>query len=178
MRQWPVRRQYSAGWGARFAALALETVEFSVRGCVMKLMRFVAALVAITCLLSGCSSTSTFRSPGVDLTNYKRVWVEKNLSDDYRIHEMIAANLKEFGYEVDSGPATMMPRGIELIVTYGDDWNWDFRDYLIDIEITVREVRPSRIIARGRYFRPGITNKAPEVMVREVVKSIFKPGKK
>ncbi|HUG10702.1 MAG TPA: hypothetical protein VMM36_06800 [Opitutaceae bacterium] len=141
-------------------------------------MRFLAALLGITCLLSGCSSTSTYRTPGTDLSAFTRVWVEKNLADDYRIHEMIAADLKELGYEADSGPATMMPRGSELIVTYSDDWNWDFRDYLIDIEITVREARPSRIIARGRYYRPGITNKAPEVMVREVVKAIFKQGKK
>ena len=156
----------------------METVEFSARGCVMKSMRCVAAFLAVTCLLSGCSSTSTFRWPGVDLADYKRVWVEKNFDDDRRIHETIAAELKALGYEADSGPATMMPRGIELIVTYDDDWNWDFRDYLIDIEISVREPRSSRVIARGRYFRPGITNKAPEVMVREVVNSIFKPGKK
>jgi len=141
-------------------------------------MRFVAALFAVALLFTGCSSTSTYRSPGADLAGYKRVWVEKNLSDDHRIHEMITTELKAFGYEVDSGFATMMPRGIELVVTYTDSWAWDFKTYLIDIEITAREPRSSRVIARGRYFRPGITNKAPEVMVREVVHSVFQPGKK
>jgi hypothetical protein len=72
----------------------------------------------------------------------------------------------------------MMPRGIDLIVTYSDRWNWDFRDYMIDIEITAREPRSSGIVARGDYFRPGITNKTPAAMVREVVRSVFATGKK
>lgn len=141
-------------------------------------MRFVAALFAVVFLLAGCASTTTFRAPGKDLTSYKKVWVERNLSDDRNIHGMIAAELKALGYDVDSGFGTMMPRGIELIVAYNDQWNWDFRDYLIDIEITAREPRSSSVVARGHYFRPGITNKTPAAMVRDVVTAVFKTGRK
>jgi hypothetical protein len=141
-------------------------------------MRFASALIATALLLAGCSSTTSYRAPGKNLTDYKKVWVEKNLSDDHNVHGMITAELKALGYDVDSGYATMMPRGIDLIVTYSDRWNWDFRDYMIDIEITAREPRSSGIVARGDYFRPGITNKTPAAMVREVVRSVFATGKK
>jgi hypothetical protein len=141
-------------------------------------MRIVAALFTVALLLGGCSSTSSYRAPGKNLADYKKVWVEKNLSDDHNIHGMIAAELRAFGYDVDSGFGTMMPRGIELVVTYNDQWSWDFRDYLIDIEITAREPRSSSIVARGRYFRPGITNKAPAAMVRDVVRAVFAQGRK
>jgi hypothetical protein len=156
-----------------------ETFEFSAHGCVMGRMRIVAALFAVAFLLAGCSSTTSYRAPGKNLASYKKVWVEKNLSDDHNIHGMIAAELRALGYDVDSGFGTMMPRGIELVVTYNDQWSWDFRDYLIDIEVTAREPRSSSVVARGRYFRPGITEKAPSAMVRDVVNAVFKPsGKK
>lgn len=135
-------------------------------------------MVSVALLLSGCSSTSTYRYPGVDLTGYKRVWVEKNLSDDHKINEMILSELKALGYEVETGFETMRPRGIELVVSYDDSWAWDFKTYLIDIEISVNEPRSSRVLASGRYFRPGVTNKSPEAMVRDVVRSVFKAGKK
>lgn len=144
----------------------------------MRSMRFAAVFFSIALLFTGCSSTSTYRSPGVDLAGYKRVWVEKNLSDDHRINEMIAAELAALGYEVDSGFETMRPRGFELIVSYEDEWAWDFKTYLIDIAVTVRETGSSRVIASGRYFRPGVTNKAPSAMVRDVIHSVFKSGKK
>ncbi|MGK2941569.1 MAG: hypothetical protein ACSLFJ_07835 [Immundisolibacter sp.] len=109
--------------------------------------------------------------------NYKHIWVEQNLADDHGINEMITTELRSLGYEVATGPSTMMPRGIQAIVTYSDEWTWDFKTYLIDIEITVREVRSPRVLAKERLFRPGITNKAPAAMVRGVVRSAFKPGK-
>lgn len=141
-------------------------------------MRYFALLMSVAFLLAGCASTSVYRSPARNLADYEKVWVERNLSDDHNIHGMIAAELKELGYEVDSGFGTMMPRGIQLIVTYTDRWNWDFRDYMIDIEITAREPRSSSVVARGHYFRPGITNKTPAAMVREVVRLVFEPGRK
>lgn len=136
-------------------------------------MRSFVCVALFACLLAGCSSTSSFRGAGVDLGKYKRLYVERNLADHHGLNEMIASELRTLGYEADTGPATMMPRGIQAIVTYRDEWTWDFKTYLIDIEITVREPRSPRILAQGRYFRPGITNKAPSAMVRDVVRSVF-----
>lgn len=141
-------------------------------------MRSFATFALLGLLLAGCSSTSTFRSRGVDFDKYHHIWVEQTLSDDQHVNEMIAAELRGLGYEVGTGPSTMMPRGIDLIVSYRDQWTWDFKTYLIDLEITMSEPRSPRVIARGRYFRPGITNKSPEAMVHEVIRSIFKTPKK
>jgi len=139
-------------------------------------MRFATTLIVLACLVAGCSSTSSYRASGVDMGKYKHLWVERNLADDHGINEMITTELRSLGHEAATGPSTMMPRGIEAIVTYSDEWTWDFKTYLIDIEITVRDARSQRILAKERYFRPGITNKAPAVMVREVVRSAFKPS--
>ena len=136
-------------------------------------MRLSLAVLAVAILASGCSSTTTFKSPGVDFAGYKKLWVEQNLADDQGVNEMITGELRALGYDVGTGPATMMPRGIEAIITYTDQWTWDFKTYLIDVEVIVREPRSPRVVARGRYFRPGITAKAPGAMVRDVVQSIF-----
>jgi PBP1b-binding outer membrane lipoprotein LpoB len=69
----------------------------------MRRMRFASALIATALLLAGCSSTTSYRAPGKNLTDYKKVWVEKNLSDDHNVHGMITAELKALGYDVDSG---------------------------------------------------------------------------
>ena len=146
--------------------------------CVMVAMRLAIGLCILVSFLASCSSTSSYRGPGVDLAKFRTLYVERNLADDRGLHEMIATELRRLGYEVSTGHATMMPRGIQAIVTYRDEWTWDFKTYLIDIEVTVREARSARILAKARYFRPGITNKAPAAMVRDVVDSVWvKPGK-
>lgn len=144
----------------------------------MDSMRFAFALAAIALLLAGCSTKSSVLGRGVDLANYGRIYVEKNLADDRGLNEMIVAELRALGYEASTGFPVTMPRGIQAVVTFRDEWTWDFKTYLIDIQITVKEPRSPRTLAQGRYFRPGITNKAPEAMVRDVVRSLFKPTKR
>ena len=142
-------------------------------------MRSFAAIAILACLLTGCASTTVFRSRTADFSKYHHLWVEQDMADDHRIDLMIANELRAIGYEVDTGPLTMMPiRGIDAIVSYSDEWTWDFKTYMIDIEITLQEPKSPHVVARGRYFRPGFIGKSPEKMVHEVVQMVFKPGGK
>ena len=166
-----------AGAG-RFRASKRKRLSFGTARCVIAPMRSIAAIAILACVLAGCSSTTTYRAQNVDLKKYHRLWVDKNLADDYHINEMVAAELRSLGYDVGTGPSTMMPPGIEAIVTYRDEWTWDFKTYMIDISISVQVPGSPGIIASGSYFRPGITGKAPQAMVRDVVLSVFKQGKK
>ena len=142
-------------------------------------MRSFAALAVLALLLAGCASTSVFRSHTADFGKYHHLWVEQDMADDHRIDLIIADELRALGYEVETGPLTMMPiRGIDAIVSYKDEWTWDFKTYMIDIEITVQEPKSPHVVGRGRYFRPGLVGKSPERMVREVVRLVFKPARK
>lgn len=136
-------------------------------------MKLFAPLLLLLALLSGCSSVSTFTAPKVALTNYQRIYVEARLNDNNGLDQRIANELNRLGYTATSGPLTLMPEATELVVTYDARWEWDFRQYLIDLRVNVRPVRSFEVLASGQYFRPGLTNKTPDAMIAELLAPMF-----
>lgn len=124
----------------------------------------------------GCAQIS--REGHGDLSRFRRVYVEQRLNDNIGAHRMIAHELQALGYEAGSGWLTMMPEDNQLIVTYDVRETWDFRPYVIELNASVRPAGDyNRVVAAARYFRPGVTNKKPEEMVRELVAKLFPPAK-
>jgi hypothetical protein len=136
-------------------------------------MKFLAPLFVLLGLLVGCSSVNTVTAPKVDLTKYKRVFVESRLNDNNGIDQRIANELGRLGYTVSNGPLTLMPEDAEIVVTYDARWEWDFRQYLIELRINVRPAQDFKVLASGRYFHPGITSKTPDEMVHELLAPMF-----
>ena len=137
-------------------------------------MKLLAPLVAVVLgLLAGCSSVNTLTAPKVDLTKYKRVFVESRLNDNNGMDQRIANELTRLGYTASSGPLTLMPEDTELVVTYDARWEWDFRQYLIELRIGVRPAQSFTVLASGRYFHPGITSRTPDAMVQELLAPMF-----
>src|SRR5687768_14567640 len=102
-------------------------------------MKVTALLLSIAFLLSACSSLDTYRIPRADLNRIKRFYVLHRLSDNHHVDETIVAHLKSLGLEAAAGPITMMPQSTEAVVTYRDDWAWDFRTYLIQLDIEIHQ---------------------------------------
>ena len=135
----------------------------------------ILALLLTTLGLSGCASLSS-SGARADLAKATRVFVEQRLNDNHGIDRAIVAELRALGYEAESGPLTMMPERTQLIVTYDAREEWDFRAYLIEVNLGVRPAdRYHTIVASGRYFRPALTKKEPAEMVHEVVTKVFPP---
>ena len=127
---------------------------------------------AAALLVAGCSLLSTHRE--TDLAPYQRVYVEHRLTDTHHIDELIVAALKARGYDASSGPLTMLPEGIQAIITYQDRWAWDFKSYLIDLNIELRANFTGKPLANGHYHQASARTKPPAEVVQEIIEPMFK----
>ncbi|MCF7688091.1 MAG: hypothetical protein K9M98_05345 [Cephaloticoccus sp.] len=125
-------------------------------------------------LLTACSSMTSRRNPAVDITQYKRFYVEQRLNDNNSTAALIAADLRARGYVAGHGPLTMMPDDAQVLVTYDARWTWDFRSYLIDLNITAALPHSNKMIATGSYHQPGIRPKDATKMIHILLNGFFK----
>lgn len=121
--------------------------------------------------VAGCATVETRKV--MSLAPFKRVYVEHRLTDDRHLDEMIVEELKRLGYEASHGPLTMLPDNADAVLTYEDRWEWDFRTYLIELNITVQTARTKKKLADGRYFQPSPRPKPPVEVVRTVLEPLF-----
>ena len=143
-------------------------------------MKITGLLMVILLGLVGCASVETAFDIPTDLRAFKRVYVQSSQNDSNHLDALIANELKRLGYEASYGVRTMMPDDSQLVVLYESQWNWDFHTYLIQLDVTVREVRTEKQLGHGRIFHAGITTNSPEQMVTGVLNPMFgpqKPGK-
>jgi hypothetical protein len=141
----------------------------------MKLLRCPAlvGLLVVGAFLSGCSSLATHREP--EIAKIKSIYVEHLLTDNYRTDQNIVAELQRLGYQASCGPLTMMPEtGIDAVLSYKQRSQWDFRSYLIELSVEVKENFSGKTIATGHYYQPSLRTKNPEETVRAVIEPIFK----
>jgi hypothetical protein len=124
-------------------------------------------------VLGACSSLETHRNPQADLSHLKRFYVERRLSDDHHVDEAIVDGLKALGFEASSGPLTMMPDGVDALVSYEDVWAWDFKTYLIQLNIGFENPNSGRPLAAGTYRQPSVITKEPSQVVRQILRPLF-----
>ena len=136
----------------------------------MRLLLIIISLIFLT----ACSSTKIRRDPASDLTQYTKYYVEKRLNDNHSTDALIAADLRSRGFEATHGHLTMMPEDIEVLITYDARWTWDFRSYLINLEITARNPHTRRLIATGTSRHAGLTNKDPAKMIEAIFTKFLK----
>ena len=134
-----------------------------------------SALLLFACaLLLGCSSLTTH--PSGDLGSLKHIYVEHLLNDNYRLDESMVRELKALGYDASCGPITMMPDGIDAIITYNARTAWDFKSYVIELNVLVKANFTEKVLGTGRYYQASMSTKSPEETVHEVISSLFKRG--
>jgi hypothetical protein len=138
-------------------------------------LRLLLPLLAL--VLAGCAQLT--REGRGDLSVHRRVFVEQRLNDSLGVHRFLVQELRALGYDATSGWLTELPEDAQLVVTYDARETWDFRPYLIELNVAVRPARDyHRVVATARYFRPGVTNKRPEAMVRELATTLFPPARR
>lgn len=126
--------------------------------------------------LTGCASISGQKDPTVQLGQLKHIFVEHRLAEEQGIDRLIAEGLQRLGLDAAYGPLTMMPEKVDAILAYEDRWAWDFKTYLIELRVELRDPNePAKKLATARYFRPAILGTAtPEEMVRATLAKLFK----
>lgn len=142
-------------------------------------MKLAVSLLAAAGVLAGCSTLNTHVEPTIDLSQLKHVFVQSSLNDNHGLDAMIVRELKARGIQAESGPLTLMPDSATAYVTYQDQWDWDFKDYLISLGLALRDARTDQIMATAVYFRPTAFLKASSVMVHLTVDALLnqKAGK-
>jgi hypothetical protein len=126
-------------------------------------------------LLTACSSLSIQKQAGTNLAHFKKIYIEHRLADGRGVDQFIARELQRLGYDASSGPLTMAPEGVEVVVTYDDEWNYDFTLYMIDLDVQVRDGRTGQVLANASYHHPSMSGKSPAEMVQAVIDPIFPP---
>lgn len=72
-----------------------------------------------------------------------------------------------------TGPESMAPEDIDVIVTYKDKWMWDITMYMIELTISFREPGTDYPLAEGNSYRTSLTRKPPDEMVDEILTNVF-----
>jgi hypothetical protein len=134
--------------------------------------RLLAAALLLT-LLGGCTSAVSARKV-MPLDRFQRVFVEQRLNENHHLDEIFVAELRRMGREASSGPMTMMPENTDAILTYDARWEWDFKNYLIELTLEIRSVHPNKKLADARYYQPSIKTKPPAAAIHELLSRLFR----
>jgi hypothetical protein len=131
-------------------------------------------LLPLLLLLAGCSTVSADKRHAGDLAQLQHLFIEHRLNDNYRIDQRIVDELKALGRDASCGPLTMLPDNADAIITYGDEWTFDFSTHMVSLDIEVRGVRKEQKLGSARYFNQGVSRTPPEKIVHDVVIALFK----
>jgi hypothetical protein len=138
-------------------------------------MKIPASLAMLVLLLTGCTSVSTDSRHAADLAKVKHLYVEHRQNDNHALDQLIVTELQSLGYDAACGPTTMMPDNTQGIITYEDQWVFDFTTHMVALDIKVRSAEKDQALGSGHYFNRGVSRVTPEKIVHDVVTSMFKP---
>ena len=108
---------------------------------------------------AGCASYNA-QTLGRGVGDAKRFFVQSNLNDNHAIDRQLVAALKLRERTADNGPLTMMPDDAQVIVSYEDQWTWDFGDHLLYLQLRAQDRRTGQPLATV-VFRARIPTKRP-----------------
>ncbi len=124
-------------------------------------------------LLAGCATLDSHTEPKVNLASYQHLFVEHVLADGNGVDQVIARELRARGYDANSGPLTLLPDNAQLLVRYDDRWNYDFSNYMIELNLIVQTVDGDRRLATAHYHRPTLGKGSTVEMVDTVLDKLF-----
>ena len=130
-----------------------------------------AALLAWVALavVAGCSSYSASVKPDVSLAKYQRIWVKTNMDDNHGIGQFIYNALRARGIEAGIGPMTMMPFNMQAVISYRDEWTWDFKNHMTSLAIALQDNKIDFPIATARYTGATAIFSEPSEIVEKLV---------
>jgi hypothetical protein len=145
------------------------------RGYMMRKQYKILAIIFSLLLINGCAvnrATSQIM-PGTELDALNKFYVVKFIPDGRGINKLISNRLNEMGHPATTGPESMAPEDIDVIVTYKDKWMWDITMYMIELTITFREPDTDYPLAEGNSYHTSLTRLSTEEMVDEILTNIF-----
>ena len=134
-------------------------------------------LLLLGLLLGGCTSYDGQQVHGQQVTTKKKFFVQSNLNDNHQIDHQIEEAIKSYGREADSGPLTMIPDDTQVIITYDDQWTWDFGDHLVYLRITATDRRTGAALASANFRAKIPTSKPVSKIISELLDRMLAEAK-
>jgi hypothetical protein len=132
---------------------------------------FCGCLIIVVALLNGCSSVSARKVIALD--RFQRIYVVQRLNENHHLDEIFATELRRLGRDASSGPLTMMPENTDAILTYDARWEWDFKTYLIELNLELHTTHARKKLADAHCHQPTIKPRSPEAVIREMLQRLF-----
>jgi hypothetical protein len=128
-------------------------------------------LAFVLLILAGCSSVSARKVIALD--QFQRIYVVQRLNENHRLDEIFVAELRRLGREAASGPLTMMPEKTDAILTYDARWEWDFKSYLIELNLELHTTHAHKKLADAKCHQPTIKPRSPQDVIREMLRQLL-----
>ena len=113
-------------------------------------------------------------APNVNLRGFNTFYVIQSEADSRGVHRAIQGELVSMGKKAESGPGSSIPDGVDVVVTYHENWVSDFVWYLRNLSIQLRDPKTNVLLASSLSIRPFLERTSPELMAREVLDSMLK----
>jgi hypothetical protein len=133
------------------------------------ILRTIPAAFLLTLLLAGCSSYSTQVDRGRSLAGVRHFFVVANANDNRALNHQIVAALTARGHQAETGFLTMMSDDTVAIVSYSDHWTWDFGDYLVYLQISMRDRKTGQTYGSATFSTKLPTRKSPARIADDLV---------
>ena len=132
-------------------------------------------LFLIVFLMTGCAKVviKSDSDPNFDLTSLNTFYVQKFSPDKRGLEKIIVNKLNEFGFQATSGVDAVPPYPVDALVTYKDRWMWDITNYMLEIQIELRNPESNFMFASGKSYRTSLARKSPGEMIDEVFRDLF-----
>ena len=120
-------------------------------------------LLFTACIFSGCAITDLRSAtlPDADISQAKAFYVVWLDGDSRNLHEVIRDQLIDMGFQATAGPRANIPNNVDAVVTYTDRWFWDITNYLIQLNIEIRDPKTLYPLAVGESLRTSMARKDP-----------------
>ena len=145
----------------------------------MKKLYFLLLTLISSLLLVGCASLQLHSTipPETNLEKISKFYVVHCNNEKRRLDKIISDELNSMGFSSSYGEKSDIPAGVDAIVRYEDNWQWDITNYMIKITITLRQPDDT-LLATASSYRTSLVRKDPPEMIRETLNEIFHPQQK
>lgn len=143
------------------------------RGFVVRLL----LVLGLACF-TGCATYDAPMPAANRLEGKQRFFVFANLNDNHGIAHQIAAALRVRGGTAEVGPMTMMPDDTQVVISYEDNWAWDFGDHLVHLQLTARDRKSRQPLGVVRFTSRVPARRAIGDVVGQLVDQLVVPPKK
>jgi len=132
-------------------------------------------IVSLALTITGCvvNKSSGFQSKEFEARDIQSVYVAHQPKDTAHLNLLIKAELEEKGYVVETGAMDDMPKHIDGLVTYVDKWVWDFKSYMYELTILLKNPETKYPIALGHSLHGSLSKLTPVEMVKEATTNMI-----